>query len=235
MSLLLLRKSKMNHSIQLDHVSKIFRIPKKRMTVSRIFRMELLKIRALEDICLNIKEGEKVGIMGPNGSGKTTLLRIISGIYKPSSGSVRVARSIASFLQLGAGMDEDLTVEQNIYLVGTIMGIRRNRVSQRLDEVIRFAELENFVDCRLVDLSSGMRQRLAFAIATQAESDILIFDEILSSSDHAFREKCAGYFDTFKNSGRTLLFSSHDKNYLKRFTDRVIYMDHGKIIGEDSP
>ena len=130
-------------------------------------------------------------------------------------------------------MDGDITVEQNIYLFGTIMGVSRSRMNERFDEVVRFAELEDFADYRLVDLSSGMRQRLAFAIAIQTEPDILILDEILSSGDRAFSEKCANYFNTFGSSGRTLLFSSHDENYLKRFTNRVIYMDHGRIVGEE--
>lgn len=225
----------MGELIRLKNVSKVFKTPRKRMTLFRILKAGVgnglyREVCALNDIDLTVHSGEMLGLTGPNGCGKTTLLKLVAGIYRASAGQVNISGTTAAFMQLGAGMDSDLTVEENIYLFGTIMGLSERKIKQKFSEIVKFAELENFVYFRLIDLSSGMRQRLAFSIAIQTETDVLILDEILSSSDKAFSEKCSAYFQTFKKSGRTLLFSSHDENYLKKFTDRVIYMNQGRIV-----
>lgn len=194
------------------------------------------EFKALKNISFEVEKGEFFGIIGRNGSGKSTLLKIISGIYNPSSGKVAVNGKVVPFLELGVGFNMELTARENIFLNGTILGMTRERIAEKFDEIIKFAEIEKFVDTQLKNFSSGMQVRLAFAVAIQAEAEIYIIDEILSVGDFAFQQKCFNLFKSLKKSGKTFILVSHDLGAIREFCDRVMYIKNGdlKVIGKTS-
>jgi lipopolysaccharide transport system ATP-binding protein len=194
------------------------------------------EFKALDDISFEIEQGEFFGIIGRNGSGKSTLLKMISGIYKPTTGEVKVNGKIVPFLELGVGFNPELTARENVFLNGTILGMTREKIAEKFDEIIEFAEIGKFVDTQLKNFSSGMQVRLAFAVAIQAEAEIYIIDEILSVGDFAFQQKCFKLFKQLKKSGKTFILVSHDLGAVREFCDRVMYIKDGKIqeIGKTS-
>jgi ABC-type polysaccharide/polyol phosphate transport system ATPase subunit len=202
-----------------DHVVNLFRSPGKR------------RLEALKGIDLDINRGEFFGVIGPNGSGKSTLLKILAGIYQPSSGSVRIVGRLSPFIELGVGFNFELTARDNVYLSGAILGLRRAQVAGQLDEIIAFAELEDFVDQKLKNYSSGMLVRLAFSIAIRAHAEVLLIDEVLAVGDANFQQKCFEVFRKIKAEGRTIIFVSHDLSAVKEFCDRVLVLDHGRSHG----
>ncbi len=190
---------------------------------------------ALKDIDLEIKKGETVGIIGTNGSGKSTLLKIITGVLSPTNGEAVVRGRISALLELGAGFNMEYTGIENIYLNGTMMGFSDREIDEKLEEILNFADIGDFVYQPVKTYSSGMFVRLAFAVAINIEPEILIVDEALSVGDVFFQAKCYHKFEEFKEKGKTILFVSHDLSSISKYCDRVILLNRGKKLGEGSP
>lgn len=227
--------------ITLDGVSKVFRLPHDKKTTLRQRFVSLLEkksyeeLYALRNINLKVNEGEFLGIIGKNGAGKSTLLKVIARVFEPTSGCVFVNGNIAPFLELGVGFQWELTVKDNIFFYGALLGMSRREVEKKYDWIIDFSGLERFVDAKLKNLSSGMQVRLGFSITVSVESSILLVDEVLAVGDMDFQQKCYSSFEEFKRNGRTILFVSHDLNAVERFCDRVILLESGRIKGQGCP
>ena len=226
--------------VNVKHVSKKFRLyHEKRTTIyesitgyfSRKKHYEILQ--ALDDVTFDVKKGEMFGIIGKNGSGKTTLLRILSHIYRPDSGSVDIKGTIIPVLALGLGFHPELTATTNIIQSGILLGFSKKDISNRVDDVIKFAELEKFADIKIKNFSSGMQMRLAFSTAVQIDPDVLILDEVFAVGDLNFQKKCFNKIMDFKKSGKSIIFVSHDMTPIKNFCDRVMFLNSGRaeIIG----
>jgi len=185
---------------------------------------------ALRGVTLAIERGEKVGLVGTNGSGKTTLMRILAGIYVPTRGETRLGGRVASFLQLGIGTIPRLTVRENVFLYGSIMGLTRREIRSRFERILEFAELEEYASVEVRQLSTGMNQRLTFAVAIQVDADILLMDEILAVGDQHFKNKCYDFFEHRLSGDVTMLFSSHDLKEIRRFCPRTIWLDRGTLV-----
>ena len=185
---------------------------------------------ALQDINLEVKRGESWGFVGSNGAGKSTLLKVISRILKPSRGTVKVGGTVAALIELGAGIDPQLTARENIYLNGTLLGYSRAFIESKFDEIVEFSELQEFLDSPVKNFSSGMKTRLAFSIATAVDPDILIADEILSVGDMKFRKKCSKKMTLMMRNGTTLLYVSHNLGAIRRQCQKAMWLDHGRII-----
>lgn len=190
---------------------------------------------ALSDISFDVKKGETVGIIGANGSGKSTILKIITGVLNPTSGNVNVSGRISALLELGAGFNMEYTGIENIYLNGTMMGYSREEVDKKLQTILDFADIGEFVKQPVKTYSSGMFVRLAFAVAINIDPEILIVDEALSVGDIFFQAKCYHKFTEFKNAGKTILFVSHDLGSIAKYCDRVILLNNGIKMAEGNP
>ena len=193
---------------------------------------EILEV--LKQVTFDVKKGEIFGIVGPNGAGKTTLLRIISGIYKSDGGKTIIEGSLVPLLGLGVGFEVDLDARANIIRYGILLGFSKKEISSRIDQVIKYAELEQFADTKLKNFSSGMYQRLAFATAYQVNPDILLLDESIFVGDLGFQEKCFNTMRSFKNEGKSIIFVSHNMSVVKDFCDRAMFLNDGvaKIIDQ---
>ena len=189
---------------------------------------------ALRDISFTLEKGDSLGIVGLNGSGKSTLLKIVSGILKPTKGTVETYGSIAPLIELGAGFDANLSARENIYLNGAILGYSRAYMSERFDEIIEFAELQDFVDTAVKNYSSGMVARLGFAIATMNVPDILIIDEILAVGDYKFQEKSFARMQEMIASGATVVFVSHSIEQVQKICKKALWLEHGhmRMLGD---
>lgn len=189
---------------------------------------------ALKNVSFELEKGDSIGIIGLNGSGKSTLLKIVSGILKPTKGKVETVGSIAPLIELGAGFDANLSARENIYLNGAILGYDRAYMDSRFDEIIEFAELQDFVDTAVKNFSSGMVARLGFAIATMNIPDILIIDEILAVGDYKFQEKSFDRMKKMINSGATVVFVSHSIEQVKQICKKALWLEHGnvKMLGD---
>ena len=185
---------------------------------------------ALRDIDFSLEKGDRVGILGLNGSGKSTLLKVIAGVYRPPMGSVTVKGKIAPLLELGAGFEKQYTARENIYLYGSVLGYKKEFVESKFDEIIEFAELDQFVDVPLKNYSSGMKSRLGFAICTAVSPDILILDEVLSVGDARFRTKSEAKILSMFATGVTVLFVSHNLAQVKRLCNKALILDHGQMV-----
>ncbi len=183
---------------------------------------------ALRDVSAEIRPGEAVGLIGRNGSGKSTLLRVLAGIIKPTTGTVRVEGRIGSLLELGAGFHPDFTGRENVFLNGSIQGLRRTEIRERFDEIVAFAEVEHAIDRPVRTYSSGMAMRLGFAIAAFLQADVLLLDEVFAVGDENFQRKCFGIIAAFKNRGGTILFVSHDAQAVERLCERSILLSAGQ-------
>lgn len=190
---------------------------------------------ALSDVSFEVKKGETVGIIGTNGSGKSTILKIITGVLQPTSGELKVNGRISALLELGVGFNMEYTGIENIYLNGTMMGFSREEIDKRLDSILQFADIGEFVYQPVKTYSSGMFVRLAFAVAINIDPEILIVDEALSVGDVFFQVKCYHKFEEFKKLGKTILFVSHDLGSISKYCDRVILLNKGKKISEGIP
>ncbi len=195
----------------------------------RIFIKSGEKFDVLKDIDLKIYPGEFVGIMGRNGSGKSTLLKIMSGIYQPTSGKVIIRGKMVPFLELGVGFNPDLTGRENVFLNGIILGMPKKLLKEKYDEIVKFAELEKFMDMPLKNYSSGMQVRLAFSIAIMADADVYILDEVLAVGDVAFQEKCFDVFRKYKKDGKTVVLVTHSAASVKEFCDRALFLKDGRL------
>jgi len=187
---------------------------------------------ALQEVGFEVREGERVGIIGRNGAGKSTLLKLLSRITEPSSGMVSIRGRVASLLEVGTGFHPELSGRENIYLNGAILGMSRRQVQQRFDEIVDFAEVERFLDTPIKRYSSGMYTRLAFAVAAHLDSDILIVDEVLAVGDLAFQKKCLSKMKGVTETGRTVLFVSHNMQAVKRLCDRALVLSDGRIVAD---
>jgi lipopolysaccharide transport system ATP-binding protein len=187
-------------------------------------------LRSLSKVSFRVAPGESLGIVGRNGAGKSTLLRLICGLGRPTSGSVRLHGRVAALLELGAGFHPDLTGRQNLYVSALVSGLRRKEVQARFDEIVRFAELAEFIDQPLRTYSAGMQVRLGFAVAIHVDPSVLIVDEALAVGDYSFQQKCLDRIEHFRQASKTLLLVSHDMSAVRRFCDRTIWLDHGKVV-----
>jgi lipopolysaccharide transport system ATP-binding protein len=185
---------------------------------------------ALRDVDFEVEQGEVVGIVGNNGAGKTTLLRILSRITAPTSGRAEIRGRVASLLEVGTGFHPELTGRENVYLNGAILGMRRAEIARRFDEIVAFAGVEGFLDTPIKRYSSGMRVRLAFAVAAHLEPDVLIIDEVLAVGDVAFQSQCLRKMSEIARSGRTVLFVSHSMGAVEALCTRAILLDQGRIV-----
>ncbi len=220
--------------ISLDSISRRFRVYEQpARTLKDVFvrrgRLPARDVQALIDVSLHVEPGEAVGLVGRNGSGKTTLLRIISGIIKPTSGLLLVGGRVGSLLELGAGFHPDFTGRENVFLNGSIHGLSRRQVQEAMDEIVAFAELEEFIDLPVRTYSSGMAMRLGFAVAAHIQADVLLLDEVFAVGDEAFQRKCFGKIFEFKSRGGTILFVSHDAAAVERLCDRAVLLRRGEV------
>ena len=188
------------------------------------------ELHALKDVDLTIQQGEFFGIVGRNGSGKSTLLKCLAGIYRPDSGSLEVHGRLSPFIELGVGFNPDLTARDNVIINAVMMGLSRREARRAFDEVIAFAELDEFVDLKLKNYSSGMAVRLGFATAIQVDADVLLVDEVLAVGDAAFQQKCYEEFTRLRSSGRTIVFVTHDMSAVERFCDRAMLIERGEVL-----
>jgi ABC-type polysaccharide/polyol phosphate transport system ATPase subunit len=221
-------------SIVAENISRTFRVyPQRHVTLKEaIIRRRHLKpveVRAVQDVSFRIEPGASVGFMGRNGSGKTTLLRLIAGVFRPSSGRLAVDGRVGSLLELGAGFHPDFTGRENIYLSGSIYGLRKADIDARLDDIIDFSELGKFIDLPIRTYSAGMYMRLGFSVATNVEADILVLDEVFAVGDEAFQRKCIDRVLEFREHGKTIAFVSHSGAALERMCDRAILLRQGTV------
>lgn len=226
--------------IRLRGVSRKFRIFHERNTtlketVLRRRRTHHTELWALRDVDLDINPGEALGIIGQNGAGKSTLLKLIAGILPAQTGTIEVAGSVASMLELGAGFHPDFSGRENVYMNGAVLGLSEREIDDRLEEIIAFAELPEFIDMPVKTYSSGMHMRLAFSVASHVNPDILLLDEVLAVGDEAFQRKCMGRIFDFRRRGGTLVFVSHDPGAIERICDRVILLEDGVVIADAAP
>ncbi|MBR8835799.1 MAG: ABC transporter ATP-binding protein [Stigonema ocellatum SAG 48.90 = DSM 106950] len=190
---------------------------------------------ALKDVSFEIKQGDRVGIIGRNGAGKSTLLKILSRITEPTKGSIRIQGRVASLLEVGTGFHPELTGRENIYLNGAILGMRRVEIKKKFDEMVAFAEVEKFLDTPVKRYSSGMYVRLAFAVAAHLEPEILVVDEVLAVGDAQFQKKCLGKMEEVGKEGRTVLFVSHNMSTVRQLCTRACLLAHGSVVYYGSP
>jgi lipopolysaccharide transport system ATP-binding protein len=185
---------------------------------------------ALEDINFDMEEGDVLGILGRNGSGKSTLLKILSRVTSPTRGRVRIVGRIGSLLEVGTGFHPELTGRENIFLNGIIIGMSRNEVKRKFDEIVEFSEISRFLDMPVKHYSSGMFMRLAFSVAVHLEPEILIIDEVLAVGDIDFQEKCLNKMKSYRDLGHSILFVSHNTQAIKELTNKAVLLDHGRQV-----
>lgn len=227
-------------AIQVSHVSKLYKLydkPMDRLKESLGFSREkkYKEHYALHDLSFNVKKGECVGIIGTNGSGKSTILKIITGVLNATSGEVLVNGRISALLELGAGFNPEYTGIENIYLNGTMMGFTREEIDAKINDILAFADIGDFVHQPVKTYSSGMFVRLAFAVSINIDPEILIVDEALSVGDVFFQVKCYRKFEEFKKMGKTILFVSHDLGSISKYCDRVVLLNKGEKMAEGAP
>ncbi len=224
-------------AIRFEHVSKRFMIQHTRpasfqealvnMLHGRTGRVE--EFWALRDVDFTVEPGETFALVGANGSGKSTILKLMSHILEPTSGSVQVEGRVVGLIELGAGFHPDLSGRENVYLWGSIMGLTEKTMTQRMDEIIEFSELEQFIDVAVKHYSVGMYMRLGFATAIHMDADIFLMDEVLAVGDQAFQQKCLRVWNELQEQGKTLLLVTHDIGQVERFSQRALLMEHGRV------
>lgn len=232
--------SRSENVITVSKVTKDFVLPhEKTQSLKRAFT-ELMRPRkrgkdiqrTLDDVSFDVRQGEFFGIVGRNGSGKSTMLKVLAGIYRPTLGTTEVKGKLVPFIELGVGFNPELTGRENVYLNGALLGFSKAEIDKQYDEIVSFAELEQFMDQKLKNYSSGMQVRLAFSMAIRAEADILLIDEVLAVGDAAFQQKCLNYFYKLKKDKKTVVFISHDMDAIEQFCDRAIMIDRSKMVFE---
>ncbi len=221
-------------SIVVDHATKYFTLRYhrtfKQMTVAALRRQDIVnQFRAVDDASFTIHQGESVGLMGLNGSGKSTLLKLINGIMKPESGSVRTRGRIAGLIATGAGFHPQLTGRENIYLNAAVLGMSEAETRRKFDDIVEFADVGPFLDSPVGHYSSGMFSRLGFAVAIHVDSDIFLADEVLAVGDKPFKQKCLQKMAEIRDGGRTLLYVSHAAGSVRKMCDRVIVLESGRV------
>jgi len=226
----------MNPVIIINNVSVSYRAPEEVIGTFKEYAIQLLKrnvryreFKALNDISMQVEQGEILGIIGRNGAGKSTLLKVISRVLIPTEGRVRIRGRVSPLLELGAGFHPELTGRENIFLNGTLLGHSRREIESRLPEIIEFAELGAFIDSPLRTYSSGMVARLGFSVSTTWKPEILILDEVLAVGDEAFRHKCQLRMEKYRDEGTTTLLVTHDAGTVESLCSRALWLDHGQI------
>ena len=229
-------------AVKVDHVSKYFKLPTEATQSLRTNLVNYFKgikgyreQHVLKDIDFEVEEGDFFGIVGRNGSGKSTLLKIISQIYVPEKGKVTVNGKMVSFIELGVGFNPELTGRENVYMNGAMLGFTTEEVDAMYDDIVEFAELEDFMNQKLKNYSSGMQVRLAFSVAIKAQGDVLILDEVLAVGDEAFQRKCNDYFLERKTSGKTTILVTHDMGAVKKYCNKAILIEDGYIKAQGEP
>ncbi len=223
-------------AIRLSHVSKSFRLPHEQYGTLKERALHPFRARsfdllsAVDDVSFEVAPGEFFGIVGRNGSGKSTLLKCLAGIYQTESGGLEVNGRLAPFIELGVGFNPELTARDNAVINAIMLGLTRKQALRRLDDIVAFAELEEFMDLKLKNYSSGMHVRLAFAVAIQVDADILLIDEVLAVGDAAFQQKCFDQFTRLKSEGRTIVFVTHDMGSVEHFCNRAVLMERGRVV-----
>ena len=193
------------------------------------------KHKVLKGLDFTINKGDFVGIVGRNGSGKSTLLKILAGIYYPEKGNITINGTLVPFIELGVGFNPELTGRENVYMNGALLGFSNEEMDKMYDDIWEFAELKDFQDQKLKNYSSGMQVRLAFSIAIRAKGDILLLDEVLAVGDAAFQNKCNNYFNSLKDSGQTVILVTHQMENVRKFCNRAILIENGKIAQAGNP
>lgn len=227
-------------AIKVNHISKVYKLyDRNRDRLKEALHLgKNIHCRehfALDDVSFSVKRGETVGIIGTNGSGKSTILKIITGVLNPSMGDLEIKGRISALLELGAGFNMEFTGIENIYLNGTMIGFSEKEIDEKLQDILDFADIGDFVNQKVKTYSSGMFVRLAFAVAINIDPEILIVDEALSVGDVFFQNKCYRKFEDFKKQGKTILFVSHDLGSISKYCDRVVLLEKGHKIGEGEP
>ena len=229
----------MTNIIEVNDVTMKFNMSSEKIDSIKEYFVKLMKhqlffeeFTALKNVSIKIEKGDVYGIVGLNGSGKSTLLKIISGILKPTSGNVHVQGSISPLIELGAGFDYDLTARENVMMNGLVLGYKRAQIQEKMDEIIEFSELHDFMNVALKNYSSGMVARLGFAIATSVQPEILIVDEILSVGDFLFQEKCEKRMNEMMADGTTVIIVSHSIEQIERLCKHVLWLKKGNVVME---
>ena len=230
-------------AIKVEGVSKTFKLPHEKQTSLKGAFINLFKggnrsfekQQALKDITFDIKKGEFFSIVGRNGSGKSTLLKLLAGIYSPNSGNIQINGKLTPFIELGVGFNPELTGRENVFLNSALLGFSRKEVNAMYEDIVAFAEIERFMDQKLKNYSTGMQVRLAFSIAIQAKSDILVLDEVLAVGDEAFQQKCISVFENYKARQQTIVLVTHDMEMMERFSTKALMLQDSKVIEIGSP
>ena len=226
----------MENVIEVDHLSMHFNLMEEKVDSIKEYIVRLIKgnllytdFTALDDVSFSVQKNDLLGIVGLNGAGKSTLLKILAGVFTPTSGTVKVNGTVAPLIEVGAGFDPELTAKENIFLNGLILGYSKKFLKDHFDEIIDFAELENFVNVPVKNFSSGMYARLGFAIATVVKPDILIVDEVLAVGDFQFYQKCERRITDMIKNGVTIILVSHDISMIERLCTKLLWLEHGKV------
>ena len=228
-------------AVVIDDVSKSFTLPAeqvhtlKERALHPLRRSTSEQLDALQGVSMAVNQGEFFGIVGRNGSGKSTLLKCMAGIYQVDRGQIFIDGRLSTFIELGVGFNPDLAARDNVTINGVMMGLTPREAADRFDQVIEFAELEDFVDMKLKNYSSGMQVRLAFSVAIQVDADVLLIDEVLAVGDAAFQQKCFDVFYKMRDEGQTVMLVTHDMGAVTRFCDRAALLDHGRVVDFGEP
>jgi ABC-2 type transport system ATP-binding protein len=223
-------------AISVSGVSKTFRIPHEKINSLRGAFINAFKknsyeeFKALDDVSFEVKKGEFFGIIGRNGSGKSTLLKILAGIYEADKGKVKINGLISPFLELGIGFNPELSGRDNIYLNASVLGLSEKQIDEKFDDIVKFSELERFIDQKLKNYSSGMQVRLAFSVSIHANRDILLMDEVLAVGDTNFQKKSIDVFNSYKYNNKTVILVTHDIGSVREYCNRAMLLDNGRII-----
>src|SRR5215212_525302 len=235
----------MKAAIQLDDVTKIYRRYGGRHFAtlkSALLQRSILRdlkpnetFAALQDVSFTVPQGSTFGVIGRNGSGKSTALKLVAGITKPTSGTVAVRGRISALIELGAGFHPEISGRENVFINGIMLGLSKREVQSRFDEIVEFAEVEDFIDEPVKTYSSGMYMRLGFAVAIHVDPDVLLVDEVLAVGDEGFTHRCLDKFAEFKRRGKTILLVTHSLGLVERFCDEALWLDAGRVKGSGDP
>ncbi|HET6792802.1 MAG TPA: ABC transporter ATP-binding protein [Acidimicrobiales bacterium] len=227
-------------AIAVNDVSKRFRLYHERYTslkerIVHMGRVPFEEFWALRDVDLEISSGQTWGLLGHNGSGKSTLLKCVAGILQPTTGVIEVRGRLAALLELGAGFHPELSGRENVFLNASLLGLSRREIERKFDDIVAFAELEQFIDNQVKNYSSGMYMRLGFAVAVNADPDVLLVDEVLAVGDENFQRKCLDRVRAFQREGRTIVFVTHAADLVRQICDKAVVLDHGRMVASGEP
>jgi ABC-type polysaccharide/polyol phosphate transport system ATPase subunit len=228
-------------ALEVERLTKTFRIPDVRRDTVRQHALALFRprrfrdLRVLDEVSFTVRTGEVLGVMGRNGSGKSTLLRLLTGIYRPDGGRVVRRAAITPILELGIGWNGELDAIDNVYLIGSVMGLTLAEIRSAMDGILAFAGVEDFANLKLQHYSTGMAARLAYAVAFHAVREVVVLDEIFAVGDAAFRLRCEERFRALTAAGHTVVLVSHDRRIVTTFCHRALLLDRGRIVGHDTP